>query len=298
MGDAPVKFEDFLQSSNVIILDGAIGTELDKRELAGRCESNLINPDIVVNIHRDYVKAGSNVIITNTLTMNRIYIESHKIDIDVAKVNKAGVELAKKAMRENGYVLGNLGSTGQMLEPYGTYSEASVIDNFKEQANYLGEGGVDGFIIETMFDLREAVCALQACKAVSSLPVVVCIAYYTERNGGRTIMGNSADECARVLSDEGASALGANCGSIDPAQMAEIVTALSSSTDLPLVAEPNAGKPRLVNGHTVFDMDEKTFASELLRCLHAGASVLGGCCGTSPGHIRACTERLRKEVRQ
>ena len=168
MGVAPMRLEAYLQSSNPIILDGAMGTELEERGITDRCESCLTSPDAVIEIHRDYVRAGSNAILTNTLTMNRVFIESHNLDIDVAKVNKAGAALAKMAMQENGYVLGNLSSTGQMLEPYGTCSEQSLIDAFREQAGYLGEGGVDGFIVETIFDLREAVCALKACIVMSS----------------------------------------------------------------------------------------------------------------------------------
>ena len=295
MGIAPMRFEEHLQSSNLILLDGAMGTELDKRGIIGRCESNLTNPDAVIEVHKDYIKSGSNAILTNTLTMNRVFIESHKLDIDVAEVNRAGAVLANRAMQGNGHVLGNLSSTSQMLEPYGTYSEQSIIDSFKEQASYLEEGEVDGFIIETMFDLREAVCALKACKVISSLPVVVCVAFNTERNGGVTMMGNSAGDCARILTDEGVIAVGANCGSIDPDQMAKIIATFSTSTNLPIVAEPNAGIPKLVNEQTVFDMDPDTFSCGLLTCARAGALILGGCCGTSPAHIRALSKALKSE---
>ena len=268
------SFETLLLSAETIILDGAMGTELDKLGCTERCESNLFNPDAVVRVHEDYLQAGSAAIITNTLTMNRVFIESHKLEIDVGKVNAAGVALARRATQGSGYVLGNLSSTGQILEPYGSYSEQTVTDCFKEQAGYLAEGGVDGFIIETMFDLREAICALRACRATAELPVVVCIAYNTEKNGGRTVMGNSAPECARTLESEGAHAIGANCGNIGPDQMAQIVTTLSSVTRLPIVAEPNAGMPRLVEGKTVFDMDAHAFASGLMKCVKSGARIL------------------------
>jgi 5-methyltetrahydrofolate--homocysteine methyltransferase len=292
MSDVRASLQGLLQGSGVLMLDGAMGTELDRRGSTGRCASNLADPDAVIQVHGDYVRAGTAAIITNTLTMNRIFVESHRLAIDVAEVNRAGAALARRAAGEKAQVLGNLSSTGQMLEPYGTHTEKSFIDAFEEQALCLAAGGVDGFIIETMFDLREAVCALRACRAVSALPVIVCIAYNTERDGGRTVMGNSAAECARALEAEGASAIGANCGNVGPWEMAEIVGTLSSLTRLPIAAEPNAGMPKLVGGRTVFDMDARTFAAGLAKCMDAGARILGGCCGTTPDHIRAFAERL------
>jgi 5-methyltetrahydrofolate--homocysteine methyltransferase len=264
------SLRDILKGSGSIILDGAMGTELERHGILSIPKANLSHPDVVIEIHTEYFNAGSNVAITNTLTMNRIFVDSHKLEIDLQKVNSSGATLARTSAKERGFVLGNLGATGQMLEPYGTYTEADFIAAFKEQASFLLEGEVDGFIIETVFDLREALCILRACKAVSSLPVIVSIAFNTEQNGGRTIMGNSAKDCASSLANEGADALGANCGSIDPLQMAETVSLLSAATKVPIVAEPNAGKPKLINGKTIFDMDPDAFALGLLillRCL-------------------------------
>ncbi len=287
--------EEMLQSGKLIVLDGAMGTELDKRGFPGRGECNLTAPEAVIQVHKDYLAAGATAIIANTLTMNRIFIESHKLDIDVAGINLAGARLAREAAGGNVgdvQVLGNLSSTGQLLEPYGDVPEKAALESFMEQARLLHEGGVDGFIIETMIDLREAACALAACRAVSTLPVIVCIAYETEKNGGRTVMGNSAAECARVLADGGASAIGANCGGVDPEGMAEIVATLAQASRLPVAAEPNAGKPRLAGGVTVFDMDAAAFASGVASCLKAGGRILGGCCGTTPAHIRALSARI------
>jgi 5-methyltetrahydrofolate--homocysteine methyltransferase len=286
------SFRTAVQRGDVIILDGAMGTELVRRGVTSVASANLANPDAVYEIHNEYFKAGSNVAITNTLTLNRIFIESHGIDVDVKDVNVAGATIARACANGRGFVLGNLSSTGQMLEPYGTYAEADFIATFKEQAAYLQDGGVNGFIIETVFDLREAVCALRACNEVSSLPVIVAMSFTTDQNGGRTIMGNSAEDCASRLAEAGADALGANCGSIDPQQMAEIVGILSRFTKLPIVAEANAGKPKLINGMTVFDMDPVAFAHGMLKCRLAGARILGGCCGTTPDHIRALTNAL------
>ncbi|MHC4573490.1 MAG: homocysteine S-methyltransferase family protein [Planctomycetota bacterium] len=284
-----------LNSEKVILLDGAMGTQLDKRGLMWRGRTNLDAPEAVLEIHREYANCGCHALSTNTLTMNRIYIETHDVGVDVLDVNRAGAGLAKQAAGANQYVLGDISSTGQMLEPYGNYKESQFYETFKEQAEILAQAGVDGFIIETMFDLREAVCALRACKENFSLPVIVSMAFATEKKGGRTVMGNSAGDCAKQLTEAGANVVGANCGSIDPTQMAVIVSVLKSATRLPILAQPNAGKPKLVDDRTIFGMAPAAFAVSILECLRAGARVVGGCCGTTPEHIRTVAEVLNRK---
>jgi len=283
-----------MRTNNKILLDGAMGTELDKHGLVSQSHNNLTNPEVVLETHRAYAEFGCRILTTNTLTMNRIYIETHHLNIGVKEVNQAGVELAKQAAGENQYVLGDISSTGQFLLPYGSYEESQFYDAFKEQAGILAEGRVDGFIIETMFDLREALCALRACKENFSLPVIVSMAFSTETKGGRTIMGNTAEECAIEFTDSGADVIGANCGDLDPSQMAMVVSLLKSATSLPILAQPNAGKPKLVNNQTVFDMGPKDFAAGIARCLHAGAHLVGGCCGTTPEHIGTLANLLNE----
>jgi 5-methyltetrahydrofolate--homocysteine methyltransferase len=143
-----------------------------------------------------------------------------------------------------------------------------------------------------MFDLREAVCAVKACKDNFELAVIVSIAFATEENGGRTMMGNSGADCAKELARAGADVVGANCGDLDPVQMAAVVSALRSATDLPILAQPNAGRPKLVGDKTVFEMGPADFATGIGQCLRAGATIVGGCCGTGPEHIRAVAEML------
>ncbi len=285
--DLIMQFSKALKNDGIILLDGAIGTELDKRGLMGRAGNNLDAPEVVLEIQRAYAACGCDALTTNTLTMNRIFIETHNLDISVHDVNRAGVELARRAAGQGRYVLGNVSSTGQLLEPYGTYKESQFYEAFKEQAGILAESGVDGFLIETVFDLREAMCALRACKENFSLPVIVSIAFSTIDNGGRTMMGDSVEQCAANLTEAGADVIGANCGDLDPAQMAVIVSLFRSTTTLPIIAQPNAGKPRLVEDKTLFDMAPEPFAAGIAECLGAGARLVGGCCGTSPEHIRA-----------
>ncbi len=283
---------EFLKDRKILLLDGAMGTQLDKRGLMSRGRNNLDSHEAVLEIHREYFQAGCNAITTNTLTMNRIYIETHNVGVDVREVNKAGAELAKQAAADSQYVLGDISSTGQLLEPYGTYKESQFYDTFTEQAEVLAESGVDGFIIETMFDLNEALCALRACKDNFSLPVIVSIAFKTEADGARTIMGNSAEDCAKFLTDAGADVIGANCGDLDPVQMSVVVSLLKSATTLPILAQPNAGKPKLIDYKTIFEMAPEQFAVDMEKCISAGATLVGGCCGTTPEHIQALADML------
>ena len=197
-----MDFLDVISDDNVLLLDGAMGTELDKRGLSSRIRANLDSPEAVIGVHRDYLDAGCRALITNTLIMNRVYLETHQIDVDVADVNRSGAELTRRAANENTCVLGNLCSTGQLIEPYGTLAETAAYDAFKEQAGYLAEAGVDAFIIETVYDLREALCAVRACREFSP-PVIASISFTTEQNGGRTVMGDSAAQCAVQLTDAG-----------------------------------------------------------------------------------------------
>ena len=290
-----MDFVELMQGRKTILLDGAMGTQLGERGAVAGGQANLDAPRVVLEIHQEYGRCGCHALTTNTLTMNRIYIDTHDVGVDVRKVNRAGAELARQAVGDKLYVLGDISSTGQLLEPYGRYKEAQFYDAFKEQAEILAEFGVDAFIIETMFDLREALCALRACKDICPLPVIVTIAFATETKGGRTIMGNSAKHCASGLTDAGADVIGANCGDLDPSQMAQVAYELRSATTLPILAQPNAGIPKLIDNRTVFDMTPAAFAAGIAKCIDAGATLVGGCCGTTPEHIRALADMLNNK---
>jgi 5-methyltetrahydrofolate--homocysteine methyltransferase len=282
-----------IERPGVKLLDGAMGTELGKRGLTEGGENCLSNPDAVFEIHRGYAAAGAELLITNTLTMNPIYLRTHNIEIDVREVNLKAVELARSAAGEGQLVLGNMSSTGQLLEPYGDYAEEQFVESFAQQASLLAEAGVDGIIIETMIDLREALCAVRACRRASDLPVIASMAFKTHEKAGRTVMGDSAEDCARRLTDEGAIAVGANCGDLDPLEMAEIVSFLRDATDLPILAEANAGKPRLEGDQTFFDLGPRGFAVGMMECIKRGAALVGGCCGTTADHIRMLATEVK-----
>ncbi|MEN6575500.1 MAG: homocysteine S-methyltransferase family protein [Phycisphaerales bacterium] len=282
-----------LNGEGIVLLDGAMGTQLDAKGLMGRGRANLDAPQAVVEVHRAYLQAGSDAVIANTLTMNRVYVETHNVGVSTREVNEAGARLAREAAGDSRCVLGDMSSTGQLLEPYGTYTESQFHDAFREQAQVLAEAGVDGLIVETVFDLREALCALRACKAACELPVIVSIAFQTDAHGGRTMMGDTAEQCAGQLADAGADVIGANCGDLDPLQMSRVITRLRAVTDLPIAAQPNAGRPQLIGDRTVFDMRPEPFSEGIAECIRTGATIVGGCCGTTPEHIEAVRRRLR-----
>jgi 5-methyltetrahydrofolate--homocysteine methyltransferase len=285
---------DRIKNNKVVLLDGAMGTELARRGLEMGGKTNLIAPDQVLAIHREYIKAGADILITNTLTMNRISIELHGQGINVSQVNLTGAALARKAITGKQLVFGDIGPTGQFLEPYGEYTEAQFQANFREQAEFLSRGGVNGFIIETMSDLREAACALRACRDLSDMPVFVCLSFSSAAGGGNTIMGNTVRETAEMAEEFGATAVGANCGDMGPEDMARLVKLFREATALPVIIQPNAGKPVLNgDGTTTFNMGPSVFSSELIQCIKNGATLAGGCCGTTPDHIRAIARKLK-----
>jgi 5-methyltetrahydrofolate--homocysteine methyltransferase len=282
-----MQLREYLAKTGIKLLDGGMGTQLGTFGLEGGGHQSVENPDKVEEVHKRYVSAGSKLLITNSLTMNRIYLETHNVNVDIQEVNRSACRIARQAAGDTCYVLGDMSSTGQMLQPYGTYTEKQFIDNFREQADYLVQGGVDGFIIETMFDLNEAVCAVKGIRAVSDLPVLALISFTTPKDGGKTMMGQGASQCAELLTEAGADGVGSNCGDLTPLEMADIVKVMKSAAGLPIAAEPNAGKPELIDGETVFNMGPEEFAEGVKACIENGAEIVGGCCGTSPDHIKA-----------
>jgi 5-methyltetrahydrofolate--homocysteine methyltransferase len=290
---ADMSLQKLLESERAtIFLDGAMGTQLGEAGLEMGGQNCITHPDAVRAVHERYAACGIDLLITNTLTMNRINIESHGVGVDVRDVNLAGARLAKAAAHKGQYVLGDISSTGKLLSPYGPLAPDDAYAAFKEQASILAEAGVDGLVIETMIDLNEAEHAVRAARDACDLPVFASMAFNTAANGGRTVMGNTAADCALKMVEAGATVVGANCGSLDPLEVAEIVSLMRQVVPVPIVAQPNAGKGRLVNKSLVFDMTPSDFAAGIQACVQAGARLVGGCCGTSPAHIEAMVNLL------
>ena len=273
-----------------LFLDGAMGTQLGEAGLEMGGQNCVTHPEAVLAVHQKYAACGIDLLITNTLTMNRVNIEAHLKGIDVREVNLAGARLAKEAALPGQLVLGDISSTGKLLAPYGPLKEEEASAAFAEQASTLAEGGVDGLIIETMTDLREAVCAVTAAEQACDLPIIASVSLKTVDNGGRTIMGDTAQGCAKALAEAGASVVGANCGELDPGEIAKAVALMKEVVSVPLIAQPNAGKVKLVDGSPAYDMSPDDFAAGIRECIEAGARLVGGCCGTSPAHIKAAVD--------
>jgi methionine synthase I (cobalamin-dependent) len=277
-----------LASSGPVLTDGAWGTELQVRGLApGDCPDlwNLTHPERVEEVARGYVEAGSRVILTNTFRANRLVVGG-----EAAAVNRAGAVISRRAADGQVAVFGSIGPSGKLLAA-GEVSEKELGDVFLEQALALAEGGADALLLETMSDLAEARVALAAAR-VTQLPVVVSMVFDTGRNHDRTLTGVTPEQAAAELSIAGADAIGANCG-VGIAAYVPICRRLRAATGRPIWIKPNAGLPELVEGQVVYRTTPEEFAGHARLLVEAGATFVGGCCGTNRSYIRALGEVLR-----
>ena len=266
--------------------DGAMGTMLYASGVSlNRCfdELNLISPHLVKEVHMGYVKAGAELLETNTFGANRFRLGKFDLADKVREINLAGARLARESAGEDLYVGGSVGPLGLRLEPLGPTSLEEARSAFREQIEALAEGGVDLIIIETMMDLEEAHQALLAAREAASLPVVVQM---TVQEDGNTISGASPEDFARQLDAWGADVIGVNCG-IGPATVLETLEKMAAVTARKLSAQPNAGLPHSVDGRTHYLCSPEYMAERASRFIQAGARIVGGCCGTTPQHIKA-----------
>ncbi|MDD2568407.1 MAG: homocysteine S-methyltransferase family protein [Clostridia bacterium] len=286
-----MSFLEDVQRGKHLLFDGAMGTMLEKKGLGlSGGVNNIEHQDVVTTVHKEYIAAGSDCILTNTFSLNKIYADTHNLDIDLKQANIMGVAAAKKAVQNAGrkiYIFGDLGPTGLMLKPLGLGEPEEILAAYKDQAKVLADEGVDGFMVETMFDVEEALLAIKAIREVSKLPIVASVTFSTPAKGGRTIMGNSAADCAKKFTEAGACVVGTNCGDIDIKDLANIIANMKEAVDTPLILQANAGKPELVDLVTSYNMSPADYAANMADCLKAGAQILGGCCGTTPDHIAA-----------
>lgn len=285
---------DFLQrlAQGVLICDGAMGTMLYAHGIyLNRCfdELNLSQPELVAAIHREYVAAGAQILETNTFGANRFKLAPHGHDHLVREINRAGAELARTCAGEEVFVAGAIGPLGVKLEPYGTVTPAEAEEAFREQVEGLLAGGVDLFLLETFADLNEIVVALRAVRSQSGKPLV---AQMTFGDDGRTLLGAIPEKVAARLLEEGADVVGANC-SVGPQPMLEVVQRMHAAGALRISAQPNAGMPRLVEGRYIYLSSPEYHAEFARRFIAAGACIVGGCCGTTPAHIRAVANAVR-----
>ena len=280
--------EEKLAEKRFLVSDGAWGTELARRGLtaAEAPEAwNLERPDDVLGVALAYVEAGSDIILTNTFGGSRLKLTRAGLADKVFEINRRGAEISRGAAAGKALVFASIGPTGEFMEPFGTVSEDEMIECFAAQAEALAAGGADGIVIETMTDLGEARAALTAVKENTDLPVVVCMTFDKGLRGYATMMGVRPAAAAAELEEAGADAVGSNCGA-GIENMIEVAGLMSPATNLPLWIKPNAGLPELVKGRTVFRETSEQMAGHLPALLEAGATIIGGCCGTTPEHIR------------
>jgi 5-methyltetrahydrofolate--homocysteine methyltransferase len=286
----------------LFLLDGAMGTQLIARGIeVGTCNDylNIEVPDIISDVHRSYLEAGSGAVLTNTFGANKYALGRHGLAGEAVRINTTGVQIARRAAGQEKYVLGDIGPTGDFLQPLGSLEPAELKDAFAEQAQALLAHGVDGFIIQTMTALDEATVAIEAARSVSSdLPVFASMAFDRAGDSFRTMMGVDVEAAVSRMAALGVDAVGFNCGTLSLDEyvgLAEkFVSAVSAlSGDVAIYAEPNAGKPELVEGRTVYKVSPEDFATAAEKIHSAGVNIIGGCCGTGPTHIESVAKKLK-----
>lgn len=284
-----------LLGRRTVLFDGAMGTELMNRGLPhGVCpeEWNITKPEALKEIHRSYYDAGSDAVSTNSFGANPIKLASYGLEGRCAELNLSAARLAGEVRPSNKFVVGDIGPTGKFLKPQGEYKEAAFEAAFAAQAEALDSGAVDFFLVETMFDLREAVCAVRGIRRASARPVFVSMTFNKTPRGFFTLMGDSVARCVAVLEAEGVPVLGANC-TLTSSTLGECIAVMSKLTSKPLIAQPNAGQPEISGGgELVYAQSVEEFAADAPRLVESGAKIIGGCCGTTPDYIRAVAAAL------
>jgi 5-methyltetrahydrofolate--homocysteine methyltransferase len=286
-------------ATRALLADGAMGTQLMLAGLEqGSCGEawNLTHPERVLAIQRRYVQAGSDCLLTNTFGGSGIMLNRHGHASDVVPVNQAGVAIAREAFGGRpGYVIGDIGPFGGLMEPYGDFSEVEVAAAFREQARALVDAGADAIIIETQTSLEELRLAIQAALEASAPCVIGSMAYDVTLDGStfRTMMGVDPERAATFMEAEGAHIVALNCGTgMDMARARDAVERYRRVTALPIMAQPNAGQPRLVNMLVVYDETPEQMVAGVVPLVEAGARILGACCGSTPDHVRAFRQAL------
>jgi 5-methyltetrahydrofolate--homocysteine methyltransferase len=287
------SFKDALRE-RPLLADGAMGTQLMLAGLEqGNCgeEWNLTNPDKVLKIQRAYVDAGCDCLLTNTFGGSRIMLNRHGNAEQVAAVNAAAVRIAREAFGEKtGYVLGDMGPFGGLMEPYGDFTEAEVREAFAEQAEALVAAGADAIIIETQTSLEELGLAINAARDAGAPCIIGSLAYDVTLDGStfRTMMGVDPERAAEFMEHAGTDVIALNCGTrMDMPRAKQAVERYRSVSSLPVMAQPNAGQPKLVDMKVVYDESPEEMSSGVVPLLQSGANIIGACCGSTPAHIRA-----------
>lgn len=280
----------------ILLCDGAMGTLLYTRGVSYyQCfdELNLSNPQVVQKVHQDYIKAGAEIIETNTFGANRFKLATHGFEDKVREINLKGARLAREAREIEGkdiFVAGSIGPVGQRIHPFGEITLRQVREAFLEQAEGLLEGGVDLFIVETISDLREMKEAVSAIRSICQLPIIASMTFGAD---GKTLMGNTPEEVACVLDKLEVEVVGANC-SVGPLKMYEVIQIMKGKTEKFVSAQPNAGLPHFVEGRFIYLSSPEYIAEYAEKFIRLGVNIVGGCCGTTPEHIKKMSFVIKK----
>ena len=286
--DLKERLQNAQKTGRPVFWDGAMGTQLIACGLADKVPElwNLEKPDMIRKIHESYISAGSEVIQVNTFGANRPKLKTARLEDKLTEINRAAARIGKEAAAGKALVAGDFGPTGEMMEPVGELSAEKAEEIYAEQAQVLAEGGVDLFSIETMFDLEEIKAAIRGLKKVApKLPVAASMTFKKTARGFFTMMGVSPVAAVEGMLEAGADIVGANC-SIGPDAMVELVNIFHSLTPAPVLAQANAGEPRMEGGTEVYGYDAGQYAQFAPAIFTAGASALGACCGSTPEFIR------------
>jgi methionine synthase I (cobalamin-dependent) len=277
------------------VWDGGFGSMLISRGLLGGDSAekwNIDHPEVIQDIHRAYFNAGADVATANTFGASSFKLEKMGIEVSAETINTAAVNHAKAAAGPGHYVAGDMGHLGEMLSPMGSMTVERARDIYVHQAGIIEAAGVDLFIIETIFDINEAMVALAAIQAVSSRPVFCTLTFNQTKRGFFTLMGNPVDASMRQLRDAGAAAVGANC-SLGSDRMIDLAEQIRASVDIPVIIQPNAGMPQTrADGSTFYPEDETFFAGNIKKIKALGVDIVGGCCGTTPAFISKIRETI------
>ena len=284
------KFFERLKQKNILVSDGAIGSLLFEKGLSpGDCPErfNLEQPEVLAEIALAYLKAGADIIQTNTFGASPLKLSDYNLDNKTEEINQNAVKIVKQIVNSNALVSGSMGPTGKILLPYGDIEPAYMKDNYKKQSRALIESGVDLLCIETMTDLNEALIAIQSVREISQeIPIIATMTFDVIPQGCVTIMGNGVAEVCAKLQEAGANVIGSNCGN-GTKNMITIAKEFLANTKLPIIIQSNAGIPTIVNDHVEYQETPEEFADFTKILLELGVSIIGGCCGTTPDHIKA-----------
>ena len=286
------EFAEFIIEKGPVILDGATGTNLMAAGMpVGGCPEQWVldNPQVLKDLQKSYVEAGSHIVYASTFTGNRIKLQEYGLEDRLEEINTKLVELSREAVGDQALVAGDMTMTGQQLFPMGDLLFEELVTVYKEQAKVLEQAGVDLFVVETMMSLQECRAAVIAIREVSDLPIMVTLTYNED---GRTLFGTPPETAVVVLQSLGVDAIGINC-STGPMEMVEPVKKMAEYATVPIIAKPNAGLPELEGKQTVYKMTPEEFAEAGTALVEAGAAVIGGCCGTTPAHIKALSHAVR-----